>query len=290
MTSGSRAFADAFLADAGANTACSDISQGSLVPDGEGFRFAGRWGFCSGCEGATWLGGEGVIEGSNEGERRFGLVPADRARIEDTWHVVGMIATGSHTVVVDEQWIPEDWTFRIDLPATEDHGRINVATGNGYWPTASSVASTQLGIARLALDAAIDLLGRKVSRWDGRPLLENAASQLALFAAEAAWTSARDGVTAALGALWEEAGDMRRVTLATRLRLLAANVHASETAIRVVDTVAAEVGSSIAPSNSVFAACLRDAHTLGSHIVVGPGFQEHAAKIRFGLAEETLMV
>ena len=83
---------------------------------------------------------------------------------------------------------------------------------------------------------------------------------------------------------------MRRVTLTTRLRLVAANVHASETATRIVDAVAAEVGSSIAPSASVFAACLRDAHTLGSHIVVGPGFKEHAARIRFGLSEETLVV
>ena len=181
-----------------------------------------------------------------------------------------MIATGSHTVVVEEQWIPEEWTFRIDLPATDDHGRINVATGNGYWPTAASVSSTQLGTARLALDAAIGLLGRKVSRWDDRPLLENAALQLGLFAAEAAWTSARDGVVAVLDALWDEAEDLRRATLDTRLRLLAANAHASETATQVVDTVAALVGSSIAPAGSDFAACLRDAHTLGSHIVVGP--------------------
>ena len=88
----------------------------------------------------------------------------------------------------------------------------------------------------------------------------------------------------------EEAEDLRRATLDTRLRVLAANVHASETATQVVDTVAALVGSSIAPAGSDFAACLRDAHTLGSHIVVGPGMQEHAAKIRYGLIEETLMV
>src|SRR3954453_3284849 len=105
ITAGSPAFAEAFLADRGANTASSDISQGALIPDGDGFRFSGRWGFCSGCQNPTWLGGEGTIEGSPEGERRFGLVPADRARIEDTWNVLGMIATGSHTVVVEEQWI-----------------------------------------------------------------------------------------------------------------------------------------------------------------------------------------
>src|SRR6476620_11502835 len=69
VTAGSPTFADAFLADRGANTACSDISQGTLVPDGEGFRFSGRWGFCSGCTGATWLGGEGTIAGSPDGER-----------------------------------------------------------------------------------------------------------------------------------------------------------------------------------------------------------------------------
>ena len=291
VTAGSSAFAEAFLADRGANTACSDISQGTLIPDGDGFRFSGRWGFCSGCQSATWLGGEGTIEGSPDGERRFGLVPADRARIEDTWNVLGMIATGSHTVVVEEQWIPAEWTFRIDLPAPEDHGRINVATGNGYWTTAASVSSTQLGTARLALDAAIELLARKGSRWDeGQMLIEHPSFQLALFSAEAAWTAARDGVVAALDALWDEAEDMRRVTIETRLRLLGANAHASATATGIVDTVAGLVGTSIAPVGSVLAACLRDAHTLGSHIVVGPGMQEHAAKIRLGLIEESLAV
>ena len=121
-------------------------------------------------------------------------------------------------------------------------------------------------------------------------LIENSALQLALFSTEAAWTAARDGVVAALDALWEEAQDMRRVTLATRLRLLAANAHASETATAVVDKVAGLVGSSIAPAGSAFGACLRDAHTLGSHIVVGQGMQEHAAKIRFGLIDETRAV
>ena len=44
---------------------------------------------------------------------RYALVPIERARIEETWDVMGMIGTGSHTVVVEPQHIPAAWTFQI---------------------------------------------------------------------------------------------------------------------------------------------------------------------------------
>ena len=96
MTAGSQAFADAFLADRGANTACSDISQGTLVRDGDGFRFSGRWGFLAAARARPgWAARERSPDRSTASAGAVGA--GRRARIEDTWRVVGMIATGSHT-------------------------------------------------------------------------------------------------------------------------------------------------------------------------------------------------
>ena len=74
------------------------------------------------------------------------------------------------------------------------------------------------------------------------------------------------------------------------IALLTANVHASTTAIEVIGTVCDIVGSSIAPAGAIFAACLRDARTLGSHGGVGGHKLELAARMRFGLLEDSFAI
>ncbi len=103
------------------------IGAGTLVPEGDGYRFNGRWGFCSGCQGATWVGGRAALplaEGQEAPDALWALVPIERARIEETWDVVGMIGTGSHTVVVEQQHIPAAWTFRHTRLGPRDYGPI----------------------------------------------------------------------------------------------------------------------------------------------------------------------
>jgi len=88
--------------------------------------------------------------------------------------------------------------------------------------------------------------------------------------------------------MWQDAEQSRRLPIDTRIALLTANVHASTTAIEVIGTVCDIVGSSIAPAGAIFAACLRDdARTLGSHGAVGGHKLELAARIRFGLLEDS---
>ena len=69
--------------------------------------------------------------------------------------------------------------------------------------------------------------------------------------------------------------------------LLTANIHASRTAIELVETICDVIGTSIAPASGIFGACLRDARTLGSHVAVGGHKLELAARLRFGLIENS---
>ena len=189
IAAGDPAFTLALLADRRAYIASSDNTVGSLVPEDDGFRFAGRWGFCSGCHGATWVGGRGQFPAATGGgppESRLVLVPIARARIEETWDVMGMVGTGSHTVVVESQQIPAAWTFRIERTGSIDYGPMSVAAGNGIWPIGTAVAAIQLGTARRALDAAADLVMKKPGAFRTRPLIENAHIQRQLMRAEGA--------------------------------------------------------------------------------------------------------
>jgi alkylation response protein AidB-like acyl-CoA dehydrogenase len=142
---------------------------------------------------------------------------------------MGMIGTGSHTVVVEPQQIPTAWTFQIEHAGSIDYGPMSVAAGNGIWPIGTAVAAIQLGTARRALDAAADLLMKKPGAFRTRPLIENSHVQRQLMRAEGP-AACHAGVEHALEQLWRMPKESP-LALATRLALVVANAHASAAAI-----------------------------------------------------------
>jgi alkylation response protein AidB-like acyl-CoA dehydrogenase len=289
VAAGDAAFAKAFLADQGAYTASSDNGLGTLVKDGEGYRVEGRWGFCSGCQGATWVGGfarspDETVDG-NPAEAKWALVPAARARIEETWDTIGMVGTGSHSAVLESQQIPRNWTFIVEQPGPNDYGPMSAAAGNGYWPISTAVSAVQLGIARRTLDAAAELVKKKPDARRKTRLAENTHVQRELMRAEATWFANKAAVSVALQQMWDAAQHDRKIPASILLTLASANVLAAAAAIDIVDVVCDIVGTSVAPARSLFAACLKDARTMGSHLSVNPAKFELIAQIRLGMVD-----
>ncbi|MCI3275039.1 acyl-CoA dehydrogenase family protein [Streptomyces cylindrosporus] len=91
---------------------------GSLVPSGTvravdgGWRLTGQWSFASGVDHARWTTVGGVAPGTDGPPvlRHF-LLPRSDYRVLDTWRNVGLRATGSNTVVVDDVFVPAHRTF-----------------------------------------------------------------------------------------------------------------------------------------------------------------------------------
>ena len=94
-----------------------------------------------------------LTEAQDTPEDVYALVPVARARIVETWDVIGMIGTGSHTVVVENQQIPAAWILPITQLGARDFGPMSVTAGNSVWPIVTAVAAVQLGNSRRALDA-----------------------------------------------------------------------------------------------------------------------------------------
>ena len=75
-----------------------------------GFKFGGRWGWSSGSEHCSWALLGGIVPG--EDYRTF-LVPRTDYRIEDTWFVYGLQATGSNDILIDPPvFVPEHRTHK----------------------------------------------------------------------------------------------------------------------------------------------------------------------------------
>ena len=97
------------------------IFAGSLRPGGKAEamgnnrRLNGRFPFASGCQHADWMycsfvmskDGVPVCKPDGQPLLRGCMVPARDRQIEDTWHVAGLKATGSHDVVITDLVVPE---------------------------------------------------------------------------------------------------------------------------------------------------------------------------------------
>jgi len=77
-----------------------------------GCMVSGRWGWSSGSEHCTWALLGGIVAG--EGYRTF-LIPRTQYVIEDTWNVMGLQATGSNDVVIEEPiFVPDHMSHKRD--------------------------------------------------------------------------------------------------------------------------------------------------------------------------------
>jgi indole-3-acetate monooxygenase len=140
------------------------IQAGSLIPigrvvrDGDGYRFTGRWPFASGCEHADYISFSGVVAadpaeeptGSGRPALRFGVVPADRVEILDTWYVNGLKGTGSHDITVDDLWVAARWTGTMLTEPPMAHHPLDVVPQLGRLGV--ELAAVAVGIAQGAVD------------------------------------------------------------------------------------------------------------------------------------------
>ena len=74
-----------------------------------GYMLSGRWGFSSGSKYCDWAFLGAFVPGldGKPPDMRTFLVPKGDYRIEDTWKVMGLRATGSNDVVIDGCFVPE---------------------------------------------------------------------------------------------------------------------------------------------------------------------------------------
>ncbi|MCX5326893.1 oxidoreductase [Streptomyces sp. NBC_00120] len=132
-----------------------------------GYLVSGRWPYSSGSFAADWLTLGLLIPRENPDENpvSMALFPRDACRIEPSWFVTGLTGTGSDTVVVDNQFVPDHriqpMHNMLDGEWLTSHKEDRVAG----WPFSSLVsvilAAPQLGLARHALEITRAKLGDK---------------------------------------------------------------------------------------------------------------------------------
>lgn len=110
---------DVWAKDTAVRIASTYMPTGKAEPVEGGYRFSGRWGFSSGVDHCDWIFLGGLLpkkDGSGAFEHATFLLPRADFRVERNWDVLGLRATGSHDIVVDDAFVPVHRTQR-----TNDH-------------------------------------------------------------------------------------------------------------------------------------------------------------------------
>ena len=99
-------------------------TSGKGVVTKDGYKVTGRWMFASGSRHAGWLGCHALVfeaDGTTpvktkdgKHESRTFLFPKSKAEIVDNWQVIGLKGTGSDTYVIDDLFVPREFTFIRD--------------------------------------------------------------------------------------------------------------------------------------------------------------------------------
>ncbi|MFD4716636.1 hydrolase [Streptomyces sp. NPDC058430] len=96
-----------------------------------GWRVTGEWAYVSAVDFADWvMVCAAVAGGEGPPQLRFFTLPRGTYTVRETWDSIGMRATGSHTVVVDDVFVPAHLTFdRTDM-LTGRNGASRVSAHN----------------------------------------------------------------------------------------------------------------------------------------------------------------
>lgn len=104
-----RAQQDVWGRDPATLIASTYMPVGRVTPVEGGFRLSGHWKFSSGSELCEWVFLGALVPPAEAGqppEYRTFLLPKSDYRIQQDWDVLGLRATGSHDIVVDDVFVP----------------------------------------------------------------------------------------------------------------------------------------------------------------------------------------
>ncbi|RED55610.1 acyl-CoA dehydrogenase [Cohnella phaseoli] len=153
------------FAPANAVVAGSGLPSGVAHPVEGGYRVSGQWKYCSGSTFASLYTANCRIDRGAEAEpeiRSFAFLP-DQVRIIRDWNSFGLKGTDSHSMAVDDVFVPEERTFSImSLPNYDDP-----IFRYPFLPFAqTSFAAVCLGICRHFLAEADLFVAAKRAEWE----------------------------------------------------------------------------------------------------------------------------
>jgi alkylation response protein AidB-like acyl-CoA dehydrogenase len=166
-----RAQIDVWGDDAHAVASSSLAPRAAAERTAGGWRLSGRYSFSSGCDHAQWaILGAFLGEMGDPRSIAYLLVPLRETEIVDDWQVLGLLGTGSKSLIVDNVFVPEHRVVMVsDLyagtpPGAKVHPDYPVLRAPRGFLVSYSLPPVAIALGRRALELACRALSTRVSR------------------------------------------------------------------------------------------------------------------------------
>ena len=267
--------------------------RGTLEPVDGGFLLSGRWPYASGIDASDWMMLGGMVPPSDADGKPTPIMPLVRAAdldVIDTWHVAGLVGTGSKDVACEKLFVPTHMVLDPrDARGGPTPGSETTPGAVFQLPVVALIphliGGPILGIARGAYEDYVAALRTQESIYNRSRIAEHTTVQLKVAEAGVLIQSARllirDNVAEANR--FAEAGEPP--TVADRARWRRDATYAVGNCVRAVDLIYAVSGGTALYLDNEIQRRFRDIHAAAAQIhlswdINGPEF----GRIEGGLA------
>jgi alkylation response protein AidB-like acyl-CoA dehydrogenase len=242
-----------------------------------GIVMSGRWPYATGSWHADWSGLGVVLAEDPDGSPQVGLalVPISELRIEETWDMTGMAATGSNTLVAEEVFVPSHRIQAMADLARGVHAREYTdepVARASFMPVAGvALCFALLGIARGVLDETLQRVPEKpVVHSVYRHTSDSPAHQMAIAEAASQIDLAYLVAARACSDIDRAAEAGEEVPLAVRARVRMDTGQAVVLCREAIDRLLTVNGPSVMKTGSVIGRLWRDAEVASRHTHAEP--------------------
>lgn len=260
----------------------------AVLADG-GYQLSGRWSFSSGCDHASWVLLGGLVsnaEGQIVDFKTF-MVPRSDYTIEDVWNVVGLRGTGSNDIVVDDVFVPEEFTLSMgDTGRCYGPGQEQNTADLYKLPFHSIFTSTItapiVGMATGAYDEHVEMQRKRVrAAYIAEKAVNDpfASVRIARAASEidAAWALLMNNIRE----MQQLVAAGEKIPLNVRLKVRRDQVIGTERAVGAIDTLFEASGGRALAEGTYLQRAWRDAHAGRVHAANDP----ERALVMYGAVE-----
>jgi indole-3-acetate monooxygenase len=235
-----------------------------------GYRVSGRWPFGSGAHHASHFMGLASAKATDGKDEAPLCCYFDRRDVvvHDTWLVSGLRATGSSDFEVRDIFVPEQHTHIFMAPRPTQDGILYRLPAVSVF--AWTVSVVPLGIARGAMSAFAEIANRKARLGVSALMRDREIVQSNYGRADALHRAARAFLIDAMSELTAATTEDGPRLIHARAVFRSACTHAAETAVRIVDLLAAEAGTATIFETSPIERFVRDVHAAVKHIAMTP--------------------
>ena len=278
------------IGDPGAVTCGSFVPPGTAQAVGDGYLVNGNWTFGSASHYATSLVTLTALTDANGPVMGQGGAPVSvlaffapkSATLLDTWHTLGLRATGSTNFTVDNLHVPRDHTFVLGPWETTEGPFAAPLYRMGLIIDAVRIAQVGVGIAQGALEEFITLAAAKTPAYTAALTADRATVQERVARAQALIQAGRHTLSATVADAWESVQEGPRITGQTCVPMGLAASFALDAAVQAVDLLYASGGTTAFRDESPLQKRFRDLQTLRQNAIASWSRYESLGKLILG--------